>query len=465
MERCVDAGVWAEEEFGGARLGDERRSRRLVQIASGAAGQVGAALSSVCGKSGPQAVSRLLNCSETTLESVSRPHLAQTRNRCAGHGRLLAIQDTTVLDFTTRSSVEGLGPVTTAKHSRGLLMHTVLCVSEDRVPLGILGLQVWARDESMRGCAKDRRNRPVEKKESRKWLVGLKQAQSAMPADQGLLVVGDRESDIYALFAAPRRDGVELLIRVAHNRAVVDDAECGYVRDALKQASVVGSYDVEIPRQGSRPKRVAKLDVRIARVRLRAPRSAKQDGCESSVEVSLVWALERDAPDSGQALDWTLLTTEVVDSYESAVGMIRCYTARWVIEEFHRVLKSGCRVEQMQFDTVDRLKPAVGILAIVAWRVLHLTKQARSEPESDVGQVASAEEIEVLSRWLRSKGEKHCEIRTLREFNIGVARLGGFLGRKSDGMPGTKTTWQGLKSLETLVQGYRLAARTKCNKR
>jgi hypothetical protein len=457
MEHCVDADVWALEEFGGARLGDARRTRRLVQIACGAAGSVGAALSSVCGKSGAQTVTRLFGREETTLESVTRPHVIQTRDRCAGQGRLLAIQDTTVLDFTAHSSIEGIGPVTTVEDSRGLLLHTVLCVSADRVPLGILGMQLWTRDPASRGCAKDRRNRPVSEKESRKWLVGLEQAQQATEADQRLLVVGDRESDVYALFVAPRRSGVDLLIRLAHNRAVVDD-EYGYVREALEAASIVGTYEVEIPRQGSRPKRTAKLDVRVARVSLRAPRTGRKSVGSEPIEVCLVWALERDAPRAGQALDWTLLTTELVDSYELAVEMIRSYTARWVIEEFHRVLKSGCRVEQMQFDTVERLSPAVGILTIVAWRVLYLTKYARSDPESDVGKVASAEEVEVLSRWLQAKGEKSYVIYTLKEFNIAVARLGGFLGRKSDGMPGTKTTWQGLRSLEILVLGYRLAA-------
>lgn len=465
MERTLECGLWAEAEFGGARLGDLRRSRRLIGIAAGAVSQVGAALSSVCGRSGPQAVSRLLSRAQTTLESVTRPHVEQTAARCASAGRILAVQDTTVLDFTTHRSVDGIGPVTTAKHSRGLLMHTVLCVSEDRVPLGILDLQVWAREESKRGCAKQRRSRLVCEKESNKWLVGLKQAQSATFDHQEMLVVADRESDVYALFVAPRRAGVELLVRLAQNRAVSGD-EYSYVRDAIGDARVIGVYEVEIPRQGSRAKRTAKLDVRIARVQLKPPMNRAKDVADVGVDVSLIWALERDAPEGVQALDWTLVTTEVVASYESAVEMIRSYTVRWIIEEFHRVLKSGCRVERMQFDTAERLKPAVGILAVVAWRVLYLTKQARSDPDRDAGEVASTEEVGVLSRWLQSQGDKCCNIRTAREFNIAVARLGGFLGRKSDGMPGTKTTWQGLRNLEMLLLGYRLAKhKTKCNKR
>jgi hypothetical protein len=457
MEHGVDASVWAQEEFGSAELGDVRRTRRLVGIASGAASAVGAALSNVCGRSGAQTVTRLLGSPETTLESVTRPHVLRTAERCSGRGRLLAIQDTTVLDFTTHDSVEGLGPITTACNSRGLFMHSVLCVDEDRVPLGILGLQVWARVESSRGCAKDRRRRPIWAKESRKWLTGLAQAQRRTAADVRLLVIGDRESDLYALFVADRRDNVDLLVRLAQNRSVID-SEYGCVGDALAAARVVGTYEVQIPRQGSRPKRVAALDVRIARVKLSAPANSGVDGARGALEVSLIWAHESKAPERGQALDWVLLATEAVTSYESAVDMIRCYTVRWVIEEFHRVLKSGCRVEQMQFDTLDRLKPAIGILAILAWRVLHLTKYARCEDEPEVGTVADAEEVEVMRRWLKSQGDRTYEIRTAREFAIAAARLGGFLGRKSDGMPGTKTTWQGLRNLEVLVLGYRLAA-------
>jgi Transposase Tn5 dimerisation domain. len=299
----------------------------------------------------------------------------------------------------------------------------------------------------------------VGDKESCKWLIGLERAQSATDAEQEVLVVGDRESDVYALFAAPRRAGTELLIRLAHNRRICDD-DYAYVRDAIAAAPVAGVYEVEIPRQGSRPKRVARLDVRSARVTLRAPQN-RRDELPDSIPVSLVWAVEQDAPDGVTGLDWTLLTTNEVVDYECAVDMIRCYTARWVIEEFHRVLKSGCRVEQMQFETADRLAPAIGILSVVAWRVLSLTKQAHADPEMDVSEVASAEEASVLSQWLRAQGERTHSITTARAFHVAVARLGGFLGRKSDGMPGTKTTWQGLRSLEMLVLGYRLAAQNK----
>lgn len=454
MEHFVDSDVWAAREFGTASLGDVRRTQRLVQIASGAASRFGAAISSVCGECGSQATTRLLGRAETTLAAVLEPHIKRTSERCVGEGRILAVQDTTALDFTGHACTEGLGPITTAERSKGLLMHSVVAVGAGKVPVGLLGMQVWAREESARGCSKDRRKRDVSEKESNKWLVGLDQAQSAVSADVPMLVVGDRESDVYALFAAPRRAEVDVLVRLAQNRAL-DDEEHRRVREALDDGVIVGVHRIEVPRQKGRPKRTATIQLRVARVRIKRPVGCNKD-MVGSVEVSLVWARENDCPDGVEPLDWVLLTTQCVEDLASAVDMVDCYSVRWVIEEFHHVLKDGCRAEKMQFDTVERIKPALAILAVVAWRVLRLTKQSRSAPDANVSEVASAEEVNLMNRWLKSKGEKR-PLETVKAFTIAVARLGGFLGRKSDGMPGTKTIWQGLRNLEMLLLGHRLA--------
>jgi hypothetical protein len=333
-------------------------------------------------------------------------------------------------------------------------MHSVLAVSVDRVPLGLLGVQVWARDESMRGCSNNRRNRLTCDKESNKWLLGLNQAQCAVSEDVAMLVVGDRESDVYALFAAPRRENVDLLVRLAQDR-VVDDDEHRKVREAIGDCDVVGLHRVDVPRQKGRSKRVATLELRVARVNIKRPASGSKD-MPDSVGVFLVEAREKDAPQDTDALNWLLLTTQRVESFEQAVEMVEFYSVRWVIEEFHRVLKDGCKVEKMQYDTAERIKPALAILSVVAWRVLMLTKQSRSSPDADVYKVASKEEVNVMNLWLQSQGDRK-PIATVRAFTIAVARLGGFLGRKSDGMPGTKTIWQGIRNLEFLLLGHKLA--------
>jgi len=461
MEIVTETLLWAGWEFGAANLGDRRRTRRLVKTAAAVASQVGAAISSACGRAGALAVSRLFRRSESTLQAIVKPHIERTGERCGGHDRILAVQDTTCLDYTWHKSARGLGPITTEEKSRGLLMHSVMAFSRDRTPLGLLSIQVWAREEEARGSRKDRHNRPVWEKESKKWLVGLSEAQANTREDQGLLVIGDRESDVYGLFVAPRRSNVDLLVRVAHDRALAgEDEEFGYIRDALERAPIAGKYEVRVPRQGSRAQRRATLDVRIRRAHLKAPRHGVDKHSTKEVEVSLIWAREIAESEEEAALEWTLLCTEKIDGLSSAVEMIEAYTTRWGIEEFHRVLKSGCKVEQVQFDTIQAILPAIGVLAVVAWRVLYLTKYARSCPDADASKVATEDEIAVLKGWLQAKGSK-ASVGTIKEFVRAVAMLGGFLARKSDGEPGTKTIWQGLRALEILLMGYRLAARKK----
>lgn len=459
MDQCREVKLWAEKEFGGSQLRDARRTQRLVSIAAGVAGKLGSALSSVCGGSGAQAVSRLMGREETTVDSVLEWHTKQTALRCEDVECVLAVQDTTVLDFSTHKSVIGLGP-TDSGDSRGLLQHSVLAVSDDGYPLGLLGELIWARDESQRGSRHSRRERPTSGKESQKWLWGLDRAQRATSQSVRLIVIGDRESDVYALFAADRRHNVDLLVRLAHNRAVADD-EVHLVRDAVARADVIGYRDLLVPRQGKRKARSVRLEVRATNVLLKRPRNNRIDALPSQISVCVVHAVEVNTPDGVEPLEWTLLTTCAIESFEQACQAIDRYSRRWTIEEFHRVLKSGCRVERVQFDDVGSIMPAVALLSVVAWRVLHLTKIARTSPDADASEVADSDEITALSAWLQAQGIKNYLIQTVGQFVVAVARLGGFLGRKSDGMPGTKTIWQGTRDLEMLVTGYRLASLTK----
>lgn len=456
MGVSCDPVTWACKEFGDAHLGDERRTKRLVSVARDLAEQPGKTMSSLCGSGGAQAVSRLMDCEEVTVESVISSHVEQTAQRCLQAREVLAVQDTTFLDYTAHSGKVDLGPIGPAKDSNGMLMHSVLALDADRTPLGVLDINIWARDRESFGQGKDRRKREVCEKESQKWLNGLAEAERWVSADVALLVIGDRESDIFPLFAAPRREKTDLLVRVSHNRALAE-GEYGYLFDAMENAEVVGGYIITIPRQGSRASRTATLEISFSQVTLKSPRHKTKAVSRSPIKVWIVRASEVNVPDGVEGLDWILLTTRFVDDLESAVRVVRYYSARWIIEEFHRVLKSGCRVEKMQFESKEHLAPAVAINAVVAWRVLYLSKYARLHPDSAAECVGSETELIVLSQWLKSKGWSNVPTTTARDFVRGVAILGGFLGRKSDGEPGTKTLWQGLQRLQDLVAGYLLA--------
>jgi len=450
--------IWAKAEFGDCySLGDLRRTKRLVKIARGLAENVGTAISSCCGRTDAQLISRLFNQEEVTVDAVLECHIQQSVSRCSGSDLVIAVQDTTFLDFTGRKDLrDDLGPIGPSSETRGVLMHSVLAVTPERTPLGLLRMCLWARDPAEYGNGAKRRSRLVADKESRKWLDGLAQVELALPDSQPVLVVGDRESDVFALFAVPRRKNTNLLVRASQNRAI-EDAEFSLMRQALDGAPVLGVYKVSVPRQGKRPAREANLVIQARAINVKSPRHKTADVADGTVKLYIVRARELDAPDGVEPLDWTLLTSLVVDDLDDACKIIDFYSVRWVIEEFHRTLKSGCRVERLQFETLERLKPAIAVLSVVAWRVVYLCKRVRETPDVPASTVCTETERLVMSKWLKSRKERFSAIDTAADFVRAVAILGGFMGRKCDGNPGTKTLWQGLRRLEDLVRGYELA--------
>ena len=446
--------LWANKEFGSAQLGDARRTKRLVEIASGLVSNVGQAISMSCGKVAAQLVSRFFSREEVTVSSVLESHTKETCMRSIAYERVFAVQDTTHLNYASHLALEGLGPIGKVEKGRGLLMHTVLAVTPDKTPLGILGIDIWARPLDEHGKAKKRKTRPIEDKESHKWLTGLSKAESGVDENQALLVIGDRESDIYELFAAKRREKTDVLVRASQNRALVcpDDMEYRLLYDAVEHSVELGRYDLNVPRRGDHPARTAHMSVRAVAVTIRNCRKRESEG----VRIYCVWAVEVDAPDGVEPLDWLLLTSLVVNDFDSALYVINAYTCRWVIEEFHRVLKSGCKVERLQFERLDSMYPAIAVLSVVAWRVLYLTKESRNNPDGDASLVSTRMERNVLEKWLKSRREKSWRIITVNDFVRAVAILGGFMARKCDGNPGPKSLWQGLRRLEDMVMGYQL---------
>lgn len=449
--------TWAEMEFGGCDLGDLRRSRRLVKLAVGLSENVGCAVSACCGRMTAQLVSRFFNREEVSVDSVLEHHINQTAKRCINAGVVLAIQDTSFLDFTGRKDlVDELGPIGPAVASRGLLLHSVFAVTPDKTPLGLLDVKLWSRDPANFGKGSDQRKRVVSDKESQKWIDGLKHAEAATSEDQSLIVVGDRESDVFALFATSRRHNTDILVRANQNRAIVDE-DYSLMLDALNAAEELGRYELSVPRSGSRKARTAQLRVHTCAVEIKAPRHKTKDIVSTPVRLNIVRVIEVDSPADVESLEWILITSLGVNNLADARRVVDFYSVRWVIEEYHKVLKSGCRVEKMQFETADRLKPAVAVLCVVAWRVLRFTKISREYPDAPAVTICTETERKIMEKWMHKSKEKHPLINTAAEFVRAVAILGGFMARKSDGNPGTKVIWQGLRRLEDLVNGYELA--------
>jgi hypothetical protein len=466
VARRPAGGTWVEEEFRGARLFDGNLRRRLYTIVEDFFAQPLVGIPQACdgSEAKTRAAYRFLANERTDMRRLLRGHVEATAHRVAQHEVVLAVQDTTSLNYSAHPETEGLGPINTARDGAiGLLLHDTVAFSLEGTPLGVLDAQVWARDEVDAKKTDKRKGRPIEDKESRKWLRSYKAAvelQKLCP-DTVIVSCGDRESDIHELFElAMRTDGgAKLLVRAdrARKRKVLaKEGEGGEHEELwarLKSAPLAGTVDVGVPRKGSRPARTAHLEIRFERVVLKPPNDKRL----APLSVWAVYALETEPPPGvKEPLEWMLLTTVEVVSFEQATERLRWYTLRWGIEVFHRILKSGCRIEDRQLRTARELANCLAIDMVVAWRVFWLTKQGRETP--DVPCDVFLEENEWKALYMVVHEEPPPEKPpSLRDAVRMIAKLGGFLGRKCDREPGTTTIWRGLTRLEGIVLGFKTA--------
>jgi Transposase DNA-binding/Transposase Tn5 dimerisation domain len=386
--------------------------------------------------------------------------LAETLQRLDGCSRVLAVQDTSDLNYAGLAGTAGLGH-TDGPGGRGLKLHSTLAVRADGVPAGLLTQQLWARDPKAKGRAKDRRQRQAPDKESYRWLDHAQAARAALPAGITVVHVADREGDSYDWLAAPRPAHAHLLVRVAQAHRVVvaqgPGGATGSLAEVVRATPAQGVHPLALPRADDRPARDAVLTLRWAAVAVQPPKNAKQRSQLRPVPVWVVEAREEASPPGSPALCWRLVTTEPVGSWEEALRVLREYTLRWLIERLHFVLKSGCRVEQLQLTEADRLANAVAVYSQVAARVLRLTYLARAQPQAAAQAEFTLPELEVLQAHQQRTGTGRGPLRTIEAAVGAVARLGGHLGRKGDGPPGAEVLWRGLRCLHDLVLGYQLA--------
>jgi hypothetical protein len=447
---------WAEEEFGTVRLYDKRLKERLYSIAQDFYGQPQAGIPEACGcKARTMGAYRLFHNPKVTMDVVLNAHKEATLERIKQQRIVLAPQDTTTLTYTTHPMTQGLGPVNTADDEAiGLLLHDTMAFTEEGTPLGILDAQCWARDPQDRGKRYRRHDLPIEQKESMKWLRSFRKvAELQKLCPHTLLVsIGDRESDLYELFVEAVKDpgGPGLLVRAekSRNRKVEEQ----FLWDFMLQQDVAGSLKIHVPRRGSRKARDAWVDLRYAQVEVKAPR---RSGSVLPVRVWAVYVLEQVSDETMDcSIEWMLLTTVEVKTFEDARKRVEWYSGRWGIEVYHRTLKSGCRIKDRQLGTADRLETCLGIDMVVAWRIYHLTMLGRETPELPCTVFFKDIEWKALCCYVKKTPKVPQKPPSLREAMFMVGAIGGHLGRKSDGFPGTQTLWRGLQRLETATEMY-----------
>jgi len=444
---------WAVQEFAAANLGDARRTVRLIDLAQRLGARPSASLPEACGDAAAlKAAYRFFENAAVSDTAILASHLQATQQRVAQEPVVLAVQDTTLLDWTHHPATTGLGMLGDVTH-QGLVVHSTLAITPQRVPLGLVAQQVWTRDPAQVGKKHQRHQRPTAEKESQKWLTSLQALAPLQAACPGvhLVSVGDREADLFDLFALERPAGVDLLVRAVQNRRVAEPE--GVLWAAVAAVPVAGEQTVVIPRQAGQPARTAHVSVRFRAVTLHAPAARV---AEHLAPVAL-WAVtveEEDPPPDVEPVRWRLLTTCPVTCWAEALERVEWYACRWTIEVWHKVLKSGCRLEARQLETGDRLRRCLALYDVIAWRVLWASLLARTLPEAPCTALLDRTEWHALWCAIHHLPTPPAAPPTLSQAVRWIAQLGGYLARRHDGPPGVTVLWRGFQHLFDLSTMY-----------
>ena len=436
-------------ELAAIELGDCRLNHRAQRVAEKLGDKPTVSIPAACGGwDETKAAYRLFDHPEVTVERVLAPHTACTVERLREHPRVLCVQDTSELDYTTKKDIAGLGPLN-YETRRGMYLHPTLALTPERVPLGLLDVYSWVREPGSLGQDKDP-SRALEEKESVRWVDGFARVNELAERleDTRLTYIADREADIYDLFVeapCPER-GADWLVRVQHQERLLTDGR--KLRAVLDAAPVLTEVTFDRPAANGGPARTVHQHIKAVRVRLKAP--SRPDRTLADMSVTVLLATEAHPPAGEDPLEWMLLTNLPVETPEQALEKLSWYLCRWQIEVYFKVLKSGCRIEQLQLEKRERLEPALAFYMIIAWRVLYLTMLGRDCPEMPCNTVFADEEWKAvyLVTQRKSPPEQPPSLDTMVRM---AATLGGFLNRKNDGFPGPKTLWIGLQRVPDFV--------------
>lgn len=437
---------WAEsvaQELACADFGDKRLKERCQKVAKALTRHSDESIPAACGDWGSiKGAYRFFANEQVKRSEILRAHREQTIERLGRETEVLAIQDTTFLNFSTHPSTEGLGPIGDKASVQGLIVHNTLAVSGNGEVYGVLDQAVWAR-EGRRAKQETGWQRRQRERESQCWGRALR----SIRRHKGLSVihVADREADIYELLKELTHRGERFVIRSCWNRRVCEAG--GLIEDALKRSPDLGQLTIEISSRPGQPKRYAVLSIRSATVTIRPPKTVRRQ--DPSLRVQVVEAWERHPPRHCAALHWRLLTSESVETLDACIRVIRIYMQRWKIEEFHKGLKMGCRMEERQLETRKRLEVFLGLASVISVMLLRL-RQARIS-ERSANDVLSVSQIALLRQKFPRLLGRHP---TTREALRAVARWGGFIGRKGDGDPGWITLWRGMRKLLEMDQMF-----------
>ena len=461
----MEASNWVIEETKSADFGDKRLNKRYGDLLNSFASNPNKSIPSTF-KSWSETIAayRFLNHENVTVPQILAPHKEATLERIKNENVVIIPQDTTDIDFSDRQSLSGMGYLTKEK-SKGFYLHPSIAFTPERCCLGVVDVQLWIREAL--GTRAEWYKKPIEQKETYCWIKGYEAANEVALAapNTTVVTVADREGDIYELFEKlPSKDHKAYwLVRSQHDRVILNEESQQFelrLWEAINASNSIGTIEFKMPagtsyrntkKKHTRTERTVRQEIRFCTVFLRPPR--RKGRKLSSIAVHAVHCKEIDAPTGEEKIEWLLLTSYPVKTAEEAMEVVQWYLCRWQIEIFFKVLKSGCVVEELQFNTFKGTSNCIAFYMIVAWRILYLTMLGRNCPDMDCSVVFETNEWQSVYA-IATKKPPPKEPPKLNEVILMIAKLGGFLGRKSDGYPGPQVMWIGIQRMKDFTLAW-----------
>jgi len=441
---------WAAEELTSMSLGDKRLDKRAKIILKTLSSSPEKSIpSSHNGWGETKAAYRFMSNPKVTAEQILGVHREATLKRIEEHQTIVIAQDTSELDYGKQHEKSGRGP-TNHKSHRGVYLHPLLAFNKPGLCLGVLGAQFWHRDEI--GNRDNHLTKPIEEKESFRWLQGLREVNKLgdLFPDKEFVMVSDREADIFEILAEKRSQNVDYIIRGHHDRILLSDDT--KLLETISAQDPITKVEFEFKQRNktSLPYRHVEQEIRVKKVTIKASPTRGRRTNKTPAELTVILATEINAKPNCTPLRWFLLTSKKIETAEQAASIIQYYLLRWKIEIYFKVLKSGCKVEELQLNELESLVICLSFYMIVAWRVMYLIQLGRDCPDMSC-EVFFEEEEWRTAHMVKHRKEPPKKPPTLNEMIHVIATLGGFLGRKSDGEPGPKHLWIGIQRTRDFV--------------
>ena len=460
--------AWFDQAVAGCKFVDARLHKRLHTMLAQIGNTPGQSLPLACQDwANTKAAYRFLANDRVSEADILSGHVQATQERLSAHdGLILMLHDTTEFAYK-RDKPEAIGFTKRINSGRdktgrlrshtvcGILMHSSLAVTLEGLPLGLAAIQFWTR-RKFKGTAALKRKinptrMPIEQKESIRWLSNLRQASGLMDDPARCVHIGDCESDIDELFCTAQDVGTHFLVRTCVDRLAGDGGHT--IADAMDEVAVKGLHRIEVMDSDGHASQ-AVLAIRYRRLRVLPP--IGQQKRYPALNLTVIHATERGTPTDRPQIEWKLITDLPVRSRRDAIEKIECYAMRWKIKVFHKILKSGCRAEAAKLRTAQRLTNLLAVFCIVSWRVFWLTMLHRTSPDADPRLVFTSLEQVLLDHVVRDKTA--APGRTLSDYLIKLARLGGYLARAHDPPPGNMVMWRGMARLTDITLGATVGA-------